>query len=592
MAIVTEYLVKEPDKRGIRHWVSFKYNRQLVEKIKQIPSSLRSFDPATKQWGFNDRGFSLFCAISEVEFLGNLLSPNGDEIGYKPRKVSTKLENVDWEKFRRPPIGDQPELYPWNFQKIGISQIIRNKNHGLFFDMGLGKTYTTICVAKELLDRKEVGQVLIISLIGGVIKQWAKLLDRMGYSYTLIKDEKLVDRPQVYANAKTDFVLTLFTSVLSKGKVNRAKKKKFSQVFRDKVKKFPQMIVADELHKLGDVSSKTFKEFHLMSKSAKYKVACTGTIIKSTPDKALLPLRFIAPKVFSNKGVFEEAFMVKEQGKYGEKVIGYKNLTRLKELIHSYGMVALKEDYLPDLPELLPVKRLIVETSKDSMAVLRSIRGDEKLKLIQRREDVKYADLKDLYIRVHQAMICPSVFSDKFLAKNMLEALISILESVNGKTIVFTTLVDAVKEISSYLTKKGFENVSCHGGIKESEIDKRIETFINDDNCKVMIATVQKMGTGFDNLKIAQNCVIYDFNMVAGDMKQAIDRLHRSGQKNKVSVFELVQDNVFSEYQREKLSIQENIINQTEDVKMKADDSVELTNLLKLALESNLFGGC
>ena len=89
----------------------------------------------------------------------------------------------------------------------------------------------------------------------------------------------------------------------------------------------------------------------------------------------------------------------------------------------------------------------------------------------------------------------------------------------------------------------------------------------------------------------AQNCIIYDFNMVAGDMLQAIDRLHRSGQKNKVSVFELVQDNVISELQREKVQTQQNIINQTSDLKVKAKDSVDLTRLLKLALESNLFKG-
>ena len=79
--------------------------------------------------------------------------------------------------------------------------------------------------------------------------------------------------------------------------------------------------------------------------------------------------------------------------------------------------------------------------------------------------------------------------------------------------------------------------------------------------------------------------------MVAGDLKQAIDRLYRSGQKNKVSVFELVQGNPFSEYQREKVLLQENIIEQTEDAKIKAKDSFELTKLIKLAEESNLFGG-
>ena len=105
-----------------------------------------------------------------------------------------------------------------------------------------------------------------------------------------------------------------------------------------------------------------------------------------------------------------------------------------------------------------------------------------------------------------------------------------------------------------------------------------------------MVATVQLMGTGFDNLKVAQNCIIYDFNLIAGDLTQAIGRIYRNGQKNKISVFEIVQDNPFSQYQFEKVRLQQDIISQTEDVKVKASDSIDLTGLIKLALESNLFG--
>ena len=74
MAIVTNYIIKQPDNRGIRHWVQFQYNKEFVEKVKSIPSAYRSFDPVNKLWGFNDKGWNLFCAISEVQFLGNLLA--------------------------------------------------------------------------------------------------------------------------------------------------------------------------------------------------------------------------------------------------------------------------------------------------------------------------------------------------------------------------------------------------------------------------------------------------------------------------------------------------------------------------------------
>ena len=291
MAIVTEYITRPPDNRGIRHWVRFQYNKEFVDKVKSIPSIYRSFDPVNKLWGFNDRGWNLFCAISEVQFLGNLLAGGGD-IGYKPRKTSNSLEDIDWEKFRVPATKFDPELYPFDFQKVSISRIIREKGCGLLYEVGLGKSYTALCTAKELLDRGEVDQVVIISLVGGIVRQWAKLLDRMNLSYTLISgDDKMVDRPEKFSKATTPFILTLYTTVLSSGPVGRAKNRKFSAVFDKKVESGKKLaLIADELHKLGDVESKTYKEFNKMAKRAKYRIPLTGTIIKSTPVASFIIL--------------------------------------------------------------------------------------------------------------------------------------------------------------------------------------------------------------------------------------------------------------------------------------------------------------
>ena len=328
-----------------------------------------------------------------------------------------------------------------------------------------------------------------------------------------------------------------------------------------------------------------------MSKSAKYRCPLTGTIIKSTPEKALLPLRFIAPNVFSNKGIFEEAFCVKEETNFGNKIIGYKNLIRLKELIHSYGMVALKNDYLSDLPEVLPPKKIIIETSPDSLKVIRSLRDNETLKLIQKKENVDYAQMQDLYIRMHQALISPHVFSDGLRARNLLVAAESLVSSLPGKTVIFTTLIEAAEELSSYFNSLNIKNVVCSGRYKQSEIDDKVNEFSKTKDCNLLIATTAKMGTGYDTLKVAQNCIIYDFNLVAGDMIQAIDRLVRAGQKNKVSVFEFVQDNPISQMQYEKVKMQQNIISETEDSKLKISNSIDLSHIIGLALKSNLFKG-
>ena len=583
-----EYSLRDSEPK-FRHWVRFKYNPILIQKIKNIPGGLRQYDPGTKTWGFTEKGFNLFCSISEVVF------PQGIQpsIGFIPRKIDNSLEPVDWEKFRRPALSCiEPELYPYPHQKLGISQIIRNKAQGLFFAAGTGKSYATVCTGKELLDRGEITQVLIISMVKGIIKQWAHLLDRMGYNYTIILEEKLEDRPRVYSGVNTDFVLTLFTSVNSSGPVGRSKDRPFWQVFRDKASKGGQMLVIDEIHKMSEVTSSLFKSLNKMAKDATYRVPLTGTPLKSTPEKALLPLRFIAPDVFSNKGEFISAFVEQEADAFGSKTaITYKNLTRLKELFQSYGTVVLKNEVAASLPKILPAKVLNIETSKDSLKVLRGIRRGEVLKLLQNRDDVKYAQLQDLFIRVHQSLVCPSVFSDNYKNTNSLETLRFLLEDVEGKTIIFTSLVGAVNEITSYLNRVGLKTVGCCGEISETLINKYIESFNKPDGAQVLVATHQKLGAGYDNLKSASNIIFYDFYLTGGDYEQCISRVERIGGQGSISVFEMVEDNPVSQYLYEKVKLQRTLITQNIDKHSAVEDSIDLAELLKLAAEQNLFGG-
>lgn len=56
------------------------------------------------------------------------------------------------------------EFKPHGYQKHCIEKIIEIKKIGLFLDMGLGKTITTLTAVKELkYNRFEVRKVLVIA---------------------------------------------------------------------------------------------------------------------------------------------------------------------------------------------------------------------------------------------------------------------------------------------------------------------------------------------------------------------------------------------------------------------------------------------
>ena len=53
---------------------------------------------------------------------------------------------------------------PHNYQKIAYDWLIENPKAGLFLDMGLGKTVTTLTAINELMyNRFEISKVLVIA---------------------------------------------------------------------------------------------------------------------------------------------------------------------------------------------------------------------------------------------------------------------------------------------------------------------------------------------------------------------------------------------------------------------------------------------
>lgn len=595
-------VLKQIQKQGNRYLVSFSYDKDFVEQMKSsIPWKDRIWTNQGK-WSFSEKGLEMLKNLPGVVTYEEKLHEYVDTSCYSLPKPYTGIDSsIDFEKFRRPAVNNLPELYPYSFQKEGISRIVNMESQGLYFACGLGKTYTSICAAKELIDRGTVNQCLVVSMVSMAINSWVDTLKRMGYSYEVISGPGKY-RPTLLELSQTDFIITLRTSCDDKKQIiyktledlknaNKKKvvshKKKVKKSFVDiACEKKNLMIITDELHKLSSVSSSQFKNLLKIRKSCIRATGLTGTVIKSTPDKCLLPLRFEYPDVFSRKWQFERTFLVQEQGRFGLQTIGYRNLDKLKELLYDAGMPALKKDYLKDLPQLLPPKLVYCETDKCSIELVDLLRNQELPDSLHRLD---YSKVKDLYIRTHQALVCPSFFSAEAQATNRLNAVLETLESLEGKTVIFTTLKAAIKELYYFLTNAGIGCTCCSGDQDSLEIDKRVNKFVNDDSCAVMIATIQKMGTGFDGIKIASNVIIYDFNTTAADLIQAVGRLHRNGQKNAVSQIYILQDNSVSEYQYKKIMKQKDLMESAEDLNTQILETFDLREVLSLVQDSKKF---
>ena len=141
----------------------------------------------------------------------------------------------------------------------------------------------------------------------------------------------------------------------------------------------------------------------------------------------------------------------------------------------------------------------------------------------------------------------PAQFLDikkpKISESGKMELLVDILKNIldaGEKVIIFTQYVEMGKLIQELVSKKFKKEVLfLHGSQTLKEKTQIIDTFQNDPNYKIFVATLKTGGTGL-NLTAAQNVIHYDLWWNPAVENQATDRVHRIGQENDVMVYRFI----------------------------------------------------
>ena len=121
--------------------------------------------------------------------------------------------------------------------------------------------------------------------------------------------------------------------------------------------------------------------------------------------------------------------------------------------------------------------------------------------------------------------------------------MVNLLENILGadeKVLIFTQYVKMGKLIQDLISKKFKREVLfLHGSQTRKEKANIIDTFQEDEDYKILVATLKTGGTGL-NLTAAQNVIHYDIWWNPAVENQATDRVHRIGQENDVMVYRFI----------------------------------------------------
>ena len=131
-----------------------------------------------------------------------------------------------------------------------------------------------------------------------------------------------------------------------------------------------------------------------------------------------------------------------------------------------------------------------------------------------------------------------------------IEALLSILKASHKKpgtkTILFSQWTSFLDIVEKQLGEHGYKYTRIDGKLPAARRDDALKALDSDPNCTIMLASLGVCAVGL-NLVAANQVILMDSWWAPAIEDQAIDRVHRLGQKKETTVFRLVMEDSIEE---------------------------------------------
>lgn len=415
---------------------------------------------------------------------------------------------------------------PWNYQQYAINHVIDNSASGLFLDMGMGKTVSTLTAIDDLILLGEVNKILVIAPLRVAEDTWSTEVDKWDHLKHLRISKILGSKKQREEAINTDADIY----VTNRENVDWLVAECFNSWIWD-------MVVIDELSSFKSSKAKRFRALKKVRPYFKRIVGLTGT-----------------PAPNSLIDLWPQIYLLDGGQRLGKTITGYKERyfkpgRRNGYIVYNWELKEGSEetiqnkisdicismsakDYL-DIPEridnkveiTLPIK--VMDTYKQLEKDLVLEIGEEDItaanaavltnKLLQLANGAIYSEDKEV-VRIHD---------------EKLDRLEEIIDIANGKPVlVFYNFKHDYDRISKMLTK----NKIKHQALNTSDDIKKW------NNGEIQVALLHPASAGHGlNLQYGGNIIVwFGLTWSLELYQQANARLHRQGQKETVIIHHLI----------------------------------------------------
>ncbi|MFY9943489.1 MAG: DEAD/DEAH box helicase [Desulfobacterales bacterium] len=472
--------------------------------------------------------------IGRVERLGAPVAIYPDAETYIQQLLFQRRMAAVTEEIRRDPAAHplrtsllKTELRP--YQLDGIAFAAGAGRAILADDMGLGKTIQGIGVAELLARHADVAKVLIVCPTS-LKSQWRSEIRRFSDHSVQLVLGSYKERPAQYAGDQ-------FFTVCN-----------YEQVLRDilAIERVGwDLIILDEGQRIKNWEAKTSRIIKALK--SPFALVLSGTPLENRLEELFSVVEFIDDRRLGPAfRFFNHHRVVDEKG----KLLGYKNLDRLREALRPILLRRTRRQVLDELPPR-------------TTEVIRIAPTDEQLDLQKGHRNViqtiinkKYLSEMDL-LRLQKALLmCRMCANSTFLVDKQAPGYSSKLEELgllldqlrdeaDRKIILFSEWTTMLNLIEPLLAARRMEFVRLDGSVPQKKRRDLIHRFQNDPACTLFITT-NAGATGL-NLQAANTVINVDLPWNPAVLEQRIARAHRMGQKHPVQVFLLVTTDTLEE---------------------------------------------
>ena len=417
---------------------------------------------------------------------------------------------------------------------------------GELFEMGCGKTLTTIAVAGALYNLGKIDRVLVVAPTS-VCSVWPHDLNQFATfpweARVLLGDKK--KRLKALNELENWPFKALRIAVINYESTHR------EGIFEALAAYKPDLIVCDESQRIKNPSAAQSKALHKLGDAAPFRMILSGTPVQNNAVDLYSQYRFLDPAVYgANFYAFKNRYCI--MGGYGQhQIVGYRNMDELVEKEHSVAYRVTKEECL-DLPQQTFINRYVQFTDAEQ-AIYEQLRKSSFLEL-ETGENVTATTILTMYLRLMQLtggfLTADESTRPKQVNTAKLDAMADIVDDyvvdAGKKLVIFARFRAEIAAIENLLRLRKIQYGSIYGDVPMEERGKIVDDFQTNPDTKVFVAQIQTAGLGI-TLHAASTAVFYSYDYNYANYAQALARIHRIGQRLPVTYIHLVVDGSIDE---------------------------------------------